>query len=56
MDELQIIGRKILLKEQAIPLIRREIDELRDKESLLRLKGELEDQIKEYEIDPILSQ
>ena len=54
MNELETIRRKIVLKRQAIPLIRREIVEHEDSFVLLRMRERLEKQIKD-DFDPVLS-
>ena len=54
MTEVEIVKRKIVLKRQAIPLIRAEIIEHEERFILLRMRGQLEDQITEP-CDPALS-
>ncbi len=55
MLEQQIIGRKIVLKKQAISLLKNEIEELRDKLNLLKMKDRFEKQLKENDFDSVLS-
>jgi len=55
MGEIQIIARKIFLKKQSIGLIVDEILELQEKSSLLSLKNQLEDELKEAGFDSVIS-
>ncbi|MGV8057880.1 MAG: hypothetical protein AB2L12_07665 [Smithellaceae bacterium] len=54
MTETQIIKRKILLKSQAVKVIRREIAELRLRLTLTQMKVDLETKIAP-DSDPVLS-
>lgn len=47
MTAIQVLKRRIQLKRQAIPLIRREISDLQIRLALLVLKGRFEEQIAE---------
>jgi hypothetical protein len=55
MDESQFLKRKIFLKKQLIGLLNDEIEDLRDRSNLLRLKERLEDKLKEHGFDSVLS-
>ena len=54
MDEVATIKRKIRLKRQALPLIKREIVDFQLRLALIKLKDRFERQIESY--DPLLSQ
>ena len=56
MNEREIIDRKIVLKQQAICLIKDEIEDLRSRSSLLDLKERLEDKLNENGFNSVLSQ
>ena len=56
MNEREIIDRKIVIKHQAICLIKEEIKNLRIRSSLLNLKERLEDKLNENGFDSVLSQ
>jgi len=62
VNEKEVINRKIFLKRQASDLLRQEIaqlnfeiEDLRDRLSILRLKGRFEDKLKEHGFDSVLS-
>lgn len=62
MNELQTVNRKIILKRQAVKIINAEIRALRVRKNLLRMKAELEGQMKNnfdrqlsLEIDSLLT-
>jgi hypothetical protein len=42
MNEIEVIKRAIELKQQAIPLIKREVEELQERLFLIKLKDRLE--------------
>jgi len=55
MKQKEIIDRKIILKRQLLGLIKDEIEDLRDRARILRLKERLEDKLKESGFDSVLS-
>ena len=46
MNEIEVIKRAIELKQQAIPLIKREVEELQERLFLIKLKDRLEQKAK----------
>jgi hypothetical protein len=54
MTELQTVQRKIHLKSQAVCLIREDIKTLRSRVTLMKMKADVEKQMKST-FDPVLS-